>query len=167
MDEPMARSDAPFTGGGGGFGSGSAGNPRRSPTFTLASVAPVQKTRNAGYPAGMPVPPPAHLSASAAQWWETTIETYVLQEHHLRLLQLACEAWDRAQAAREMLGRDGLTVQGADGGLKTHPAVAIERDARLAVARLVRELDLDTEPPVPERFGPPAILSNNRGGRAR
>ena len=92
---------------------------------------------------------------------------YVLQEHHLRLLQLACEAWDRAQAARERLDRDGVTVQGAEGGLKTHPAVGVERDARLAVARLVRELDLDAEPPVSERVGPLPIFSNRGGRHAR
>jgi P27 family predicted phage terminase small subunit len=115
----------------------------------------------------MPVEPPSHLSPSARQWWQATVGMYVLQEHHLRLLQLACEAWDRAQAAREQLDREGVTVQGAEGGLKTHPAVAVERDSRLAVARLVRELDLDTEPPAPDRFGPPAIFSNRRGHRAR
>jgi P27 family predicted phage terminase small subunit len=115
----------------------------------------------------MPIEPPSHLSPSACQWWQTTVEMYVLHEHHLRLLQLACEAWDRAQQARERLDREGLTVQGAEGGLRTHPAVAIERDARLAVARLVRELDLDAEPAVPERAGPPPIFSNRGGSRAR
>jgi P27 family predicted phage terminase small subunit len=115
----------------------------------------------------MSIDPPAHLSPSSRQWWQTTVDAYVLQEHHLRLLQLACEAWDRAQEARERLNREGLTFQGSDGGLKTHPAVAIERDARLAVARLVRELDLDTEPPAPERAGPPPIFSNRGGSRAR
>jgi hypothetical protein len=39
--------------------------------------------------------------------------------------------------------------------------------ARLAVARLVRELDLDAEPPVPERIGPPAIFSNRGTRNAR
>jgi P27 family predicted phage terminase small subunit len=115
----------------------------------------------------MSIAPPAHLSPSARQWWETTVEAYVLHEHHLRLLQLACEAWDRAQEARERLNREGLIVQGAEGGLKAHPAVGIERDARLAVARLVRELDLDTEPPAPERAGPPSIFSNRGGRHAR
>jgi P27 family predicted phage terminase small subunit len=92
---------------------------------------------------------------------------YVLAEHHLRLLQLACEAWDRAQQARAAIEREGLTIRTDEGGLKAHPAVGIERDSRLAVARFVRELDLDTEPPAPERNGPLSLLSNRGGGRAR
>src|SRR6516162_9976601 len=113
-----------------------------------------------------PTPAPAHLSPSARRWWQTTVDRYVLEEHHLRLLQLCCEAWDRATQAREELQRDGLTCPARDGGRRPHPAVAIERDARLAVARLVRELDLDTEPTPNDRIGPPAIFSN-RGSRAR
>jgi P27 family predicted phage terminase small subunit len=111
--------------------------------------------------------PPAHLSPSARQWWELVVRDYVLQEHHLRLLQLALEAWDRCQVAREQLDREGLTVPGAEGSLRPHPCIAIERDSRLAVARLVRELDLDAEPPVSDRSAPPALLSNRGGPRAR
>ena len=55
-------------------------------------------------------------------------------------------------------------VPGREGGIRPHPAVTIERDARLAVARLVRELDLDVSPPASERSGPPALFSN-RGRR--
>jgi P27 family predicted phage terminase small subunit len=113
------------------------------------------------------LPPPAHLSPSAAEWWRSTVERYVLEEHHLRLLRLCCEAWDRAQEAREQLAREGMTTPTRDGGLRAHPCVAIERDARLAVARLVRELDLDTEPLASDRVGPPAIFSNRGNARAR
>jgi P27 family predicted phage terminase small subunit len=115
--------------------------------------------------ADSPQPPP-HLSPSAVHWWRSTVDRYVLEEHHLRLLQLACEAWDEAQNAREQLQKEGLTIAGREGGARPHPCVAIERDARLAVARLVRELDLDTEPPASDRVGPPALFSN-RGRHAR
>jgi P27 family predicted phage terminase small subunit len=104
--------------------------------------------------------PPAHLSQSASEFWRTTVAGFELQAHHLRLLQLACEAWDRCEQAREVLSREGLTARGERGAVKAHPAVGVERDSRLAVARLLRELDLDAEPPTPDRSGPPAIFSN-------
>ena len=105
--------------------------------------------------------PPAHLRLETADWWRTVLADYELEQHHVRLLHLACEAWDRGQQAREAMDRDGLTIGTGDGGLKAHPAVAIERDARLAFARLVRELDLDAGAPSTSRR-PPALTSNRR-----
>jgi P27 family predicted phage terminase small subunit len=114
----------------------------------------------------VPPQPPSHLSASARQWWTTTVESYQLEAHHLKLLQLACESWDRSQMAREQLQREGLTIPGREGGVRPHPAVAVERDSRLAFARLLRELDLDRDDDGPrsQRVGPPPLLSN-RGRR--
>ena len=82
-------------------------------------------------------------------------ERYDLEEHHRRLLQLAAEAFDRTQEAREAISRDGTYVEGRY-GVRAHPAVAVERDSRTAFARLLRELDLDGEPhadPRPPRLG--------------
>lgn len=108
------------------------------------------------------VDPPDHLRPETAAWWRSVLEDYDLEAHHVRLLRLACESWDRCDQARELLNSDGLTVRTADGGMKAHPAVAIERDARLAFARLVRELDLDAgAPAAPPRA--PALRSNRRG----
>lgn len=104
-------------------------------------------------------PAPAHLSGETRAWWDGVVRDYALESHHLKLLQATAESWDRMQQAREEIDRDGLTVKTADGGLKAHPAIAIERDARIAFARLLRDLDLDTEPPAaPSR--PPALKSN-------
>jgi len=87
------------------------------------------------------------------------LETYELEPHHLRLLQLAGEAWDRACEAREALAEHGLVFSDRFGQPHARPEVAVERDARLAFARLVCELDLDAEPPSsPSR--PPGIRSN-------
>lgn len=63
-------------------------------------------------------------------------------EHHLLLLTAACEANDRAAEARRVIDEEGLLVEGRF-GKKTHPAVMIERDSRLAFSRLVRQLRLD------------------------
>jgi P27 family predicted phage terminase small subunit len=90
---------------------------------------------------------PKHLAAPTRAWWDSVIEQYQLEPHHLKLLQLAAEAWDRCQEARETLARDGLIVTSSKGGICAHPCVAIERDARLAFARIIRELDLDAGAP--------------------
>lgn len=104
---------------------------------------------------------PSHLTPETAEWWRSVQADYDLEQHHLKLLTLACEAFDRTQQARAIIDADGPVTTTADGGMKAHPAVAIERDARLAFARLLRELDLDTEPPADRR--PPALRSNRRG----
>ena len=104
---------------------------------------------------------PPHLAAETAGWWLHVCGEFDLEQHHVRLLTLAAESWDRCQQARAIIDKDGPICTTADGGLKQHPAVAIERDARLAFARLLRELDLDTEPPS-ERTRPPGLRSNRR-----
>ena len=88
---------------------------------------------------------PTHLRAATQRWYVAVLEDYDLESHHQRLLQAACEAWDRLQEAREVLRKEGTYVEGRY-GVRAHPAVAVERDSRLAFARLLRELDLDGEP---------------------
>jgi hypothetical protein len=73
------------------------------------------------------------------------VEDYGLHDepHALAVLRMACEALDRADEARKVLDRDGLTVAGTGGTTKTHPAVAVEHDSAVRAARLFRELSLD------------------------
>jgi len=80
------------------------------------------------------------------------INNYELEEHHLKLLTLAGEAWDRCQDARKMLDREGVTYLNKFNEPRARPEVAIERDSRLAFARILREINLDIS--VPENRPP-------------
>ena len=98
---------------------------------------------------------PTYLQPATRDWWTSVVTRWELEPHHIRLLTLAAEAWDRGQQAREHVLRDGLTTATKDGGLRAHPALRVESDCRLAFARLVRELDLDLEaPPAASRPAP-------------
>jgi phage terminase small subunit len=69
---------------------------------------------------------------------------------------MAGEAFDRATEARETIEAEGTYFKDRFGCPKAHPAVAVERDARVLFARLVRELDLDGDvapDPRPPRRG--------------
>ena len=97
--------------------------------------------------------PPRHLKAPTRRWWKSVVDGYALEPHHVRLLPLAAEAWDRCQQSREALQEHGLTYMDRFDQPRSRPEVAIERDNRIAFARLVRELALDVEePPEPSRI---------------
>ena len=95
----------------------------------------------------MNIKPPEHLSESAKAWWTQTVEFFQFEPDGLRILQLACEAWDRSQQAREILDREGLTYTDRFGAPRLRPEANIERDARISFARLLKQLGLDDEPP--------------------
>jgi P27 family predicted phage terminase small subunit len=94
-------------------------------------------------PARNPPPPPDHLSPEMKTWWTSATCERDLDHHHLRLLEAACGAWDRMVEARQAVAEHGLTFTSKDGDPRPRPEVAIERDARIAFARIVKELDLD------------------------
>lgn len=102
--------------------------------------------------------PPEHLSDRCKKWWRAVMTDYDLEAHHEHLLRLAAEALDRAEQARSILAVEGICVAAGE-SVKAHPAVAIERDARTAAARLIRELDLDAET-APATPRPPGLRSN-------
>jgi phage terminase small subunit len=83
---------------------------------------------------------PTHLKLETKRWWLSVVTDWHLEPHHVRLLTLAGEAWDRAGQARDILATDGLCVRTRLGETKAHPAAGIERDSRLAFARLVPRL---------------------------
>jgi phage terminase small subunit len=103
--------------------------------------------------------PGAHLSKDSAAFFKRTVALFELDEHHLKLLTLACESFDRAVQARKLIEKDGLTFIDRHGSIKPHAAVAIEKDSRIAFARLVREIGMD----VADSESRPPSLPANRG----
>lgn len=98
---------------------------------------------------------PTHLQPATRKWWLEVVEEFELEKHHIRLLTLAAEAWDRCTQAREALAASGLTFVDRFGQPHARPEVTIERDSRVAVARLTRELGLDLFQPDESR--PPRL----------
>jgi P27 family predicted phage terminase small subunit len=100
--------------------------------------------------------PPKSLGKTGRQFWQSVLESYLLEDaHHLRLLENACTSLDRAAAARDAIAADGVTTKNRFGEIVAHPAVNIERQSMNAFRQNVRELGLDLESgPVEAARGP-------------
>jgi phage terminase small subunit len=91
---------------------------------------------------------PRHLKPTTQAWFDQICREYELESQHLRILQLAAEAWDSYEAARESIAENGMTfVNLKHGDVKPRPEVAIMQNNRIAFMRAVRELNLDVAPP--------------------
>jgi len=104
---------------------------------------------------------PPHLRPETAGWWRSVVAEFELEPHHLRLLRLACEAWDRGQESREAIAEHGSVFVDRFGQPRARPEIAIERDSRISFARMLRELALDVDGPAED--GRPPRLGGNAG----
>lgn len=86
--------------------------------------------------------PPQYLAKDSREWWATVVKDYDLSPHDFVLLRRACEAMDRGEQARKTIDKEGLTVP-TQHGVKTHPAVAVERGSALVFIQLVKALGLN------------------------
>jgi phage terminase small subunit len=82
--------------------------------------------------------PPKHFSEESRRFWRSINGEYELDADAVLLLRVACENWDRAQQARETIGREGLVLGG-----KRHPAIDVEKQAYGLFLRAMRQLGLD------------------------
>jgi hypothetical protein len=99
-----------------------------------------------------PMKAPTHLRPATQRWFSHVTAHFELEQHHLRLLQMAAEAWDRADAARLTIQQHGMVFEDRFGCPRARPEIAIERDSRIAFARLLREPNLADSPPLPPGF---------------
>src|ERR1700737_3375265 len=106
------------------------------------------------------ITPPNHLKPETKKWFTSVVEEYELEPHHIKLLILASESWDRGCQAREALAEHGICYTDRFGAPRKRPEVSVAEASTIAFARLTRELDLDCGSPATPQ--PPALQSNRR-----
>jgi len=91
-------------------------------------------------------PAPKHLSAESKRFWAEILKEYCIEDPAgLKILRVALEALDRAQAAREQIEQDGMTYIDKAGQPKGNPLLPVERDSRAAFLAGMKALNLDPE----------------------
>ena len=104
--------------------------------------------------------PPEHLSPAAARWWSEVVTSFVLESHHVKILTLAAECWDKAATALAAVKNDGMFQADRWEMKHIHPGVKVHQENVALFLRAVRELGLDIEPP--EAARPPRITGRGR-----
>jgi len=93
--------------------------------------------------------PPSHLSREAKKIWREIDGNWVLDVGDYPILKTALEAYDRLQAAREVVKEHGLIIKDPSRRLRANPALKIEKEARSGFLRAWKQLGIDEEPPGP------------------
>jgi P27 family predicted phage terminase small subunit len=93
---------------------------------------------------------PEHLSDQSKDWWEGVLREFHLAPHQIKLLQAACESWDRAQEARRAIEEHGVVTKGRYGQVVANPAAVIEKESRALFARLIAQLEFPVSKPEEE-----------------
>ncbi|HBG18828.1 MAG TPA: hypothetical protein DDY32_06005 [Desulfobulbaceae bacterium] len=95
--------------------------------------------------------PPEHLGEESRAFWQQVCGCFCLEPHHLKILESACTCWDRIVTARDEIASSGVFIKDRYGQIKTNPAIRVEHDGKILLARLLRELQLDVELPDDQR----------------
>lgn len=85
------------------------------------------------------------LSKDTRQWYRQMVSTWAFESHHVRLLQLACEAWDRSVEAQKVIDKKGLTYIDRFGSPHPRPEVKVKENATAQFAQLIKQLGLDVD----------------------
>jgi phage terminase small subunit len=98
---------------------------------------------------------PNGLKPATKAWFEGICRDFELESHHLKILQLAAEAWETYCDARDAIAQHGLTyVNLKFGDVRPRPEVGIMQNSRIAFLGALRELNLDVAPPETPRPNP-------------
>ena len=90
-------------------------------------------------PAKVPTAP-KHLRPETRRWFRHVVTTWALEQHHLRLLIAAGEAWDQGAAAGEQIRMEGMTVKSSRGAARLNPLLRLQESRVKLFQRLIAQL---------------------------
>ncbi len=94
--------------------------------------------------------PPAGLSLAGRTLWTRLQSEYnVCDAAGLAVLEQAMRSFERCEAARRQLDREGITFKDRWGQRRPHPALPVERDSRAAMLQAIKQLGVE----IPEGEG--------------
>ena len=93
-----------------------------------------------------PQPPIDGLSDAALERWREINRDWFLELPQQMILAAALQSFDRMIQAKAIVDKEGLVVADRFGQPRPHPPALLERDARAAMERALKSLNLDTEP---------------------
>lgn len=85
-------------------------------------------------------PAPPGLGAAGLELWASVVAGFQVEPHQAAILAAACPEADVAAAADLAVASGGPFVRNRFGQLVLHPGVGAARQARLACARLLKQL---------------------------
>jgi hypothetical protein len=95
---------------------------------------------------------PDGLGDRARAFWAKSVAEYDLTDAEAELLAEAAWTLTEIESLRSTLDSDGLTVAGSVGQTRVHPAVNEIRQHRMALARLIKAIDLPADADEPESW---------------
>ena len=109
--------------------------------------------------------PPRALGAAGRDLWRRVLGAFVLDDHEVPALVLACRQLDDVARLEALLEADGVVTTGSAGQPRLSAVVTELRQARLAAARLIDQLAL----PVDGESGSstPAVKRARRAAESR
>jgi hypothetical protein len=95
---------------------------------------------------GQPLQTISSCSEAGGALWQSIMRDYGIHDAGgLALLQQVSKASDRVAEYRTTIAEQGAVIR-SQGAVRDHPPLAAERDARAAMLRAIRYLNLDVEP---------------------
>jgi len=90
-----------------------------------------------------PRAPQGLTPAARALWQQLQREYQIRDSAGLCVLEQAARSYERAEEARKQLAKSGSVVRDRWNQPRTHPAAAVERDARAALLGALKQLQIE------------------------